>query len=238
MGKAPCCDKTKVKKGPWTEDEDFKLISHVQKFGHSNWRALPAKAGLLRCGKSCRLRWVNYLSPDVKRGNFTPQEESMIIKLHAEHGNKWSRIASHLPGRTDNEIKNVWNTYLKKRIIIKDDIEKPNLLTNESQNDFNPNVASSPRALPSVSSEVECGNQLEKSPEGPNMCNFVSSSMSQDVMQENLPSSTSSTISNISSLDNTDVQIAEDEFINFDDDLFQTLLDPEFDFWFTLENTN
>ncbi|CAI9784042.1 unnamed protein product [Fraxinus pennsylvanica] len=70
--------------------------------------------GLLRCGKSCRLRWINYLRPDVKRGNFTPEEEETIIKLHNSFGNKWSKIASHLPGRTDNEINNVWNTHLKK----------------------------------------------------------------------------------------------------------------------------
>ncbi|XP_060195338.1 transcription factor MYB58-like [Lycium barbarum] len=115
-GRAPCCDKSKVKKGPWTPAEDLKLISFIQKNGHGNWRALPKQAGLLRCGKSCRLRWINYLRPDVKRGNFTPQEEETIIKLHLSIGNRWSKIASQLPGRTDNEIKNVWNTHLKKRI--------------------------------------------------------------------------------------------------------------------------
>ncbi|KAJ0256643.1 Transcription factor MYB63 [Hirschfeldia incana] len=73
--------------------------------------------GLLRCGKSCRLRWINYLRPDVKRGNFTVEEEETIIKLHQNYGNKWSRIASQLPGRTDNEIKNVWHTHLKKRLV-------------------------------------------------------------------------------------------------------------------------
>ncbi|CAI9756734.1 unnamed protein product [Fraxinus pennsylvanica] len=115
-GRAPCCDKTKVKRGPWSPAEDLRLMSFIQKQGHSNWRSLPKEAGLLRCGKSCRLRWINYLRPDVKRGNFTPEEEETIIKLHNSFGNKWSKIASHLPGRTDNEIKNVWNTYLKKRL--------------------------------------------------------------------------------------------------------------------------
>ncbi|XP_073053998.1 transcription factor MYB63-like [Primulina eburnea] len=115
-GRAPCCDKSKVKKGPWSPAEDLRLINFVQKNGHSNWRALPKQAGLLRCGKSCRLRWINYLSPDVKRGNFTSEEEQTIINLHNSIGNKWSKIASHLPGRTDNEIKNVWNTHLKKRL--------------------------------------------------------------------------------------------------------------------------
>ncbi|BAT93271.1 hypothetical protein VIGAN_07221000 [Vigna angularis var. angularis] len=115
-GRAPCCDKTKVKRGPWNPAEDLKLIAFIQKYGHENWRALPKQAGLLRCGKSCRLRWINYLRPDVKRGNFTPEEEETIIRLHRAMGNKWSKIASRLPGRTDNEIKNVWNTHLKKRL--------------------------------------------------------------------------------------------------------------------------
>ncbi|XP_014500370.1 transcription factor MYB58 [Vigna radiata var. radiata] len=115
-GRAPCCDKTKVKRGPWNPAEDLKLIAFIQKYGHENWRALPKQAGLLRCGKSCRLRWINYLRPDVKRGNFTAEEEETIIRLHRAMGNKWSKIASRLPGRTDNEIKNVWNTHLKKRL--------------------------------------------------------------------------------------------------------------------------
>ncbi|CAN4103804.1 unnamed protein product [Withania somnifera] len=118
-GRAPCCDKSKVKKGPWSCEEDLCLISFIQKHGHQNWRSLPKQAGLQRCGKSCRLRWINYLRPDVKRGNFTPQEEDTIIKLHQSFGNKWSKIASHLPGRTDNEIKNVWNTHLKKGLMKK-----------------------------------------------------------------------------------------------------------------------
>ncbi|KAJ1390988.1 SANT/Myb domain [Sesbania bispinosa] len=118
-GRAPCCDKTQVKRGPWSPQEDLTLIAFIQKHGHENWRALPKQAGLLRCGKSCRLRWINYLRPDVKRGNFTAEEEETIIRLHKALGNKWSKIASLLPGRTDNEIKNVWNTHLKKRLAVK-----------------------------------------------------------------------------------------------------------------------
>lgn len=119
-GRAPCCEKVGLKKGPWTPAEDMRLMAYIHKHGHGNWRALPKQAGLLRCGKSCRLRWINYLRPDVKRGNFTPEEEETIIKLHELLGNKWSKIASRLPGRTDNEIKNVWNTHLKKRLVSKE----------------------------------------------------------------------------------------------------------------------
>ncbi|KAM0934114.1 putative transcription factor MYB-HB-like family [Dioscorea sansibarensis] len=115
-GRAPCCEKIGLNKGSWTPAEDMRLVSYIQKFGHGNWRSLPKRAGLLRCGKSCRLRWINYLRPDIKRGNFTKEEEDTIINLHTLLGNKWSKIASYLPGRTDNEIKNVWNTHLKKRL--------------------------------------------------------------------------------------------------------------------------
>ncbi|XVF60578.1 hypothetical protein PTKIN_Ptkin08bG0059100 [Pterospermum kingtungense] len=116
MGRSPCCDKVGMKKGPWTPEEDQKLLAYIEEHGHGSWRALPAKAGLQRCGKSCRLRWTNYLRPDIKRGKFSLQEEQTIIQLHALLGNRWSAIATHLPKRTDNEIKNYWNTHLKKRL--------------------------------------------------------------------------------------------------------------------------
>ncbi|CAN7052179.1 hypothetical protein Bca4012_075215 [Brassica carinata] len=117
MGRSPCCDESGLKKGPWTPEEDEKLINHIRKHGHGSWRALPKQAGLNRCGKSCRLRWTNYLRPDIKRGNFTAEEEQTIINLHSLLGNKWSSIAGHLPGRTDNEIKNYWNTHIRKKLI-------------------------------------------------------------------------------------------------------------------------
>lgn len=116
MGRQPCCDKVGLKKGPWTAEEDKKLIDFILNNGQCCWRALPKLAGLLRCGKSCRLRWTNYLRPDLKRGLLSEYEEKMVIDLHAQLGNRWSKIASHLPGRTDNEIKNHWNTHIKKKL--------------------------------------------------------------------------------------------------------------------------
>ncbi|KAL3618651.1 Transcription factor myb17 [Castilleja foliolosa] len=118
MGRAPCCEKKGLKKGPWTPEEDEKLKEYIKNHGHGSWRSLPKLAGLLRCGKSCRLRWANYLRPDIKRGPFSPDEEKLVIQLHAILGNRWAAIASQLPGRTDNEIKNLWNTHLKKRLLL------------------------------------------------------------------------------------------------------------------------
>ncbi|KAI4328052.1 hypothetical protein L6164_020445 [Bauhinia variegata] len=117
MGRPPCCDEIGVKKGPWTPEEDVKLVDYISKHGQGNWRTLPKHAGLNRCGKSCRLRWTNYLRPDIKRGKFTEEEERMIINLHSVLGNKWSKMAAHLPGRTDNEIKNFWNTHIRKKLL-------------------------------------------------------------------------------------------------------------------------
>ncbi|KAE8654835.1 Transcription factor MYB32 [Hibiscus syriacus] len=117
MGRSPCCDKNGLKKGPWTPEEDLKLSNYIQIHGPGNWRTLPKNAGLQRCGKSCRLRWTNYLRPDIKRGRFSFEEEETIIQLHGVLGNKWSVIAGRLPGRTDNEIKNYWNTHIRKRLL-------------------------------------------------------------------------------------------------------------------------
>ncbi|KAA8548184.1 hypothetical protein F0562_004555 [Nyssa sinensis] len=116
MGRQPCCDKVGLKRGPWTIEEDHKLINFILDNGIHCWRMVPKLAGLLRCGKSCRLRWINYLRPDLKRGALSEMEENQIIQLHARFGNRWSKIASHFPGRTDNEIKNHWNTRIKRRL--------------------------------------------------------------------------------------------------------------------------
>ncbi|KAG8375012.1 hypothetical protein BUALT_Bualt10G0055300 [Buddleja alternifolia] len=123
MGHHSCCNQQKVKRGLWSPEEDEKLIRYITTHGYGCWSEVPEKAGLQRCGKSCRLRWINYLRPDIRRGRFTLEEEKLIISLHAAVGNRWAHIASHLPGRTDNEIKNYWNSWIKKKI------RKPSLPT-------------------------------------------------------------------------------------------------------------
>ncbi|PIA37810.1 hypothetical protein AQUCO_03000385v1 [Aquilegia coerulea] len=162
--RAPCCDKIGLKRGPWTPAEDKRLISYVEKNGHANWRALPTQAGLLRCGKSCRLRWINYLRPDIKRGNFSQEEEETIIRLHESLGNKWSKIASHLPGRTDNEIKNVWNTHLKKRVAPKG----PKVCENETKEPSISSTSSDSSSSSANSSISYCrSNTADKEPQEP-----------------------------------------------------------------------
>ncbi|OVA13757.1 SANT/Myb domain [Macleaya cordata] len=135
MGRPPCCDKVGIKKGPWTPEEDLILASYIKEHGPGNWRSVPTNTGLLRCSKSCRLRWTNYLRPGIKRGNFTDLEEQMIIRLQDLLGNKWAAIASYLPQRTDNDIKNYWNTHLKKKL-------------KKFQSVLHPNLASSSQSIP------------------------------------------------------------------------------------------
>ncbi|KAI5559393.1 hypothetical protein BDE02_17G106900 [Populus trichocarpa] len=106
-----------VRKGAWTEEEDILLRKCVEKYGEGRWCQIPLKAGLNRCRKSCRMRWLNYLKPNVKRGQFSVGEVDLIIRLHKLLGNRWSLIAGRLPGRTANDVKNYWNTNLRKKVV-------------------------------------------------------------------------------------------------------------------------
>ncbi|KAF7090074.1 hypothetical protein CFC21_092892 [Triticum aestivum] len=204
MVRAPCCEKLGLKRGPWTAKEDMTLVAHIEKHGHSNWRALPKQAGLLRCGKSCRLRWINYLRPDIKRGNFTSEEEEAIIQLHAMLGNRWSTIAARLPGRTDNEIKNVWHTHLKKRL---ESSSKPSGQAAPKRKAKKPAVAGSaiegPTSEPASSSP---GQSLSMSPE------------------QSLSTSSAADYSMASSLENTGSSSSESEEFQIDDSFWSETL--------------
>ncbi|KAL3720258.1 hypothetical protein ACJRO7_005140 [Eucalyptus globulus] len=119
MAKATNGRENERKKGLWTEEEDKILIDYVEANGKGKWNTIAKRTGLRRCGKSCRLRWMNYLSPDVKRDSFSEEEEDLIIRLHKLLGNRWSLIAKRVPGRTDNQVKNYWNTHLSKKLGVK-----------------------------------------------------------------------------------------------------------------------
>ncbi|KAJ0534074.1 putative transcription factor MYB-HB-like family [Helianthus annuus] len=154
MGRAPCCDKANVKKGPWAPEEDATLKAYIEEHGTGgNWIALPQKIGLKRCGKSCRLRWLNYLRPNIKHGGFSEEEDRIICSLYVSIGSRWSIIAAQLPGRTDNDIKNYWNTRLKKKILGK---QRKDLIYRR-KGDLLMKKARSPSEIPS--SIVVSGNE-------------------------------------------------------------------------------
>ncbi|MED6182167.1 hypothetical protein PIB30_026021 [Stylosanthes scabra] len=165
MGRAPCCDKANVKRGPWSPDEDATLKTYLHTHGTAgNWIALPRKAGLRRCGKSCRLRWLNYLRPDIKHGGFTEEEDNIICTLYTQMGSRWSAIASQLPGRTDNDVKNHWNTKLKKKLLMAGkSVISPNNNNNNNNDDDDDTSLIIPPSTPQNNSDFQDNNNYSNS---------------------------------------------------------------------------
>ncbi|CAM8975589.1 unnamed protein product [Rhodiola kirilowii] len=148
-----------LRKGPWSAEEDAILLDYMAKHGEGNWNACQRFSGLSRCGKSCRLRWVNQLRPNLKKGDFTPEEERVVIELHAKLGNKWSRMAAKLPGRTDNEIKNFWNTRVKRFERNGEPVYPPDVCIEiQSESQQSPNSGSVSNNLASPHSFIETIN--------------------------------------------------------------------------------
>eukprot|EP01018_Ginkgo_biloba_P033605 Gb_34882 [translate_table: standard] len=177
MGRAPCCDKANVKKGPWSPEEDAKLKAFIEQHGTcGNWIALPQKAGLRRCGKSCRLRWLNYLRPDIRHGGFSEEEDTIICSLYASIGSRWSIIAAQLPGRTDNDIKNYWNTRLKKKLLGKRKEQQTRRFKEESKNDAKGFYISEGMSASTINAIGSCipGNEVLYGPDTVHHLNMTS----------------------------------------------------------------
>ncbi|XP_076953060.1 uncharacterized protein LOC143627043 [Bidens hawaiensis] len=192
---------TKHKKGLWSPDEDQKLTHYVMNYGHGCWSSVPVNAGLERNGKSCRLRWINYLRPGLKRGAFSSQEDETILTLHGLLGNKlslirWTQISQYLSGMTDNEIKNYWHSHLKKRVTKSTHLQ---LQVPPKHDNITSNTTSTKPSSP-------CLNQS-------NISNFTSNS-SVDMVQSVLPVSH---ISNLPKLIFADwINLDEFQLCNFD----------------------
>lgn len=110
-------------KGKWQKSEDALLLKFIKKHGPQKWTTI-ANGIPGRNGKQCRERWLHHLDPNVKKGSWTEEEEKLLLKLHSKHGNKWAHIATFMPGRTDNAIKNRWNSSMRRKYGVQKEASK------------------------------------------------------------------------------------------------------------------
>ncbi|XP_012092400.3 transcription factor MYB4 [Jatropha curcas] len=171
----------RLKKGTWSPEEDRKLVAYINRYGIWNWNEMPKAAGLSRSGKSCRLRWMNYLRPDIKRGNFSKEEDETILTLHEMLGNSWSAIAKKMPGRTDNEIKNHWHTLLKKRLRNNYSVQKSEADPKHQNYSENASNSSSSSLTPSASDITSSSSSINLEENN----NSLLSEYSMELVQDN-----------------------------------------------------
>ncbi|XP_051126845.1 transcription factor MYB114-like [Andrographis paniculata] len=165
-----------VRRGTWTKEEDILLTECIHKYGEGNWSLVPLRAGLNRCRKSCRLRWLNYLRPNIVRGQFTKDEFDLITRLHNLLGNRWTLIAGRLPGRTANDVKNYWNTKIKNS----NNKKKMKYIDHQNKNKL---VKPQPQNLATATATVP-----------PETCNKMDHKFDDDVRKQSSSSSSSSSL--------------------------------------------